>query len=75
MGLLRKVRDSRRPDLDYVLINPEDFNSEFYSEFQSETEPEISAETPSENPPETPAVEVEIKQSRKGRKEDINSDA
>lgn len=71
MGLLRKVRDSRRPDLDYVLINPEDFNSEFYSEFQSETEPEI----PSENPPETPAVEVEIKQSRKGRKEDINSDA
>ena len=67
---LRKVRDNRRTDLEYVLINPHDFNSEFYSDFEVEQQPEIEAVNPVET---APAVETEPR-TRKVKKDEVNSD-
>lgn len=67
---LRKVRDIRREDLDYVLINPNDFNSEFHSDIPAEQQPEIETVNPIEK---TTATEAETR-VRKVKKEEVNSD-
>lgn len=75
MMALRKVRDVRRQDLPYVLINPNDFDSEFHTDIETEQQPEIETVNPIETPNavEIPAVEAEPK-PRKVRKEEVNSD-
>ncbi len=70
MGL-RKVRHILRPDLDYVLINPHDFDSEFHSEFKVEQQAAVETANPTET---TTASETEPK-ARKVRKEEVNTDA
>ena len=73
---LRKVRDVRRLDLDYVLINPQDFDSEFHSDFEIESLPESPPDQQPEIKEETlekPVAEVESK-PRRTKKEEVNSD-
>lgn len=67
---LRKVCDIRRPDLDYVLINPNDFDSEFHSDIKADQQPEIETVNPIEK---ATAIEAEAR-VRKVKKEEVASD-